>query len=162
MTQTFVGIGSNVGDRARTVTWAQQAMGKLPVTTLVACSSVYETFPVGPVIQGKFLNAVVQLQTGLDPQRLLAMLESIERLAGRTEPEHRVKWGPRRLDLDILLFGDHVIQSSRLVVPHPRMHERWFVLRPLVDVDPGAYHPVLNVTAEQLLSQVEKEPVGAV
>lgn len=162
MIEVFIGIGSNVGDRATTVASAQKAIGELSQTALIGMSPVYETEPVGPIPQGRYLNAVAKLQTTLDPELLLAALEAIEHQTGRVAPAHRVKWGPRSLDLDILLCGDRIIRSGRLIVPHPRMHERWFVLRPLVDVDPNAYHPMLNATAAQLLAQVERKQMSAV
>ena len=162
MTEVFVGIGSNVGDRTATIAFARQALDELSQTALVDMSPVYETEPVGPIPQGSYLNAVARLQTSLDPELLLAAMEAIEHQAGRVAPAHRVKWGPRSLDLDILLFGHRIIRNGRLVVPHPRMHERWFVLRPLVDVDPNAHHPVLNATAEQLLAKVEEATMGVV
>ncbi len=155
MTRVFVGIGSNVGDRQAHIERARQGLAGLAQTQVVRISDVYETEPVGPVPQGPFLNAVAEVTTGLDPFDLLDGLASIEQEAGRTPVERRQKWGPRTLDLDILLFGDRVLSSDELVVPHPMMHERWFVLKPLCDLDAGVVHPVLEMTVGELLAHVE-------
>jgi len=159
MARVFVGVGSNEGDRKSHLATAGEGLDRLPGTS-VAFSPVYETEPVGPVPQGRFLNAVAELQTTLSPQELLLALSSIEKAAGRPAPEERVKWGPRTLDLDILLFADTVISADDLVVPHPMMHDRWFVLKPLADLDAGAVHPLLQMTVGELLRHVEENSVG--
>jgi len=121
----------------------------------VAVSPSYDNEAVGPVAQGRFLNAVAALETELPPQALMKMLQGLEAQAGRLPEEKRQHGGPRTLDLDLLLYDDVVLNAVGLTVPHPRMHERWFVLRPLVDVEPRVMHPVLKATAEQLLAQWE-------
>lgn len=151
MARAFVGVGSNVGDREAHLARARAGLASLPDTQLVGWSRVYETDPVGPVAQARFLNAAAELATTLGPRDLLAGLRGIEREAGREPGDRRVRWGPRTLDLDILLYDDLVLQEADLVVPHPRMHERAFVLRPLVDLDPGVLHPALARTAAELL-----------
>lgn len=156
MTRVFIGIGSNVGDRAAYIELARRELAALPGTSLVRFSAVYETEPVGPVAQGAFLNAAAELNTSLDPFELLDEIVRIEQLAGRPPEERRVKWGPRTLDLDILLFGSRVISHDELVVPHPMMHERWFQLKPLADLDPAVVHPVLEMTVGDLLKEVER------
>ena len=156
MTKVFIGIGSNLGDRTAYIKRACDGMAALERTELVAVSSVYETDPVGPLEQGKYLNAVAQLDTGLEPYDLLDGLVLIEEQAGRELPFQRTKWGPRTLDLDILLFGDRVISGDELVVPHPMMHERWFVLKPLAELDPTAVHPLLEMTVDEILTYVER------
>ena len=126
----FVALGSNLGDR-----WAllRQAVAALP--DVVAVSHVYETDPVGgPPGQGPFLNLVVQLRTRLSPSALLGVAHQVEEAAGRERAEH---WGPRRLDVDILLYGDETVDTPELQVPHPRMWERGFVVVPLADLAPG-------------------------
>jgi len=155
MTRVFIGIGSNVGDRQAHVDLARRGLEALPRTAKVTLSPTYETAPVGPVRQGPFLNAVAQVDTDLSPFDLLEALADLEAEAGRTTPADRVKWGPRTLDLDILLYGDRVISHDDLVVPHPLMHERWFVLKPLCDLAPTAVHPVLEMTVGELLKYVE-------
>lgn len=155
MACVFIGIGSNLGDRRRHVRLACRRLAKLPGTQLVGQSDVYETDPVGPVPQDPYLNAAVQVETRLDPHELLEHLAQIERASGRTPADQRVKWGPRTLDLDILLYADQVISSDELVIPHPLMHDRWFVLKPLCDLNPDAVHPILEMTVSDLLRYLE-------
>ena len=157
MARVFIGIGTNVGDREANIALARRELAELPATRLTGFSEIYETAPVGPIQQGRFLNAAAQLQTELGPIELLDELRRIEHLAGRTPEAKREKWGPRTLDLDILLWDRRVISHDRLVVPHPLMHERWFVLKPLCDLDPTAVHPVLETTVGQLLEYVQQQ-----
>ena len=156
MARAFIAIGSNLGDRPGHVERARNHLAGLPRTWLVGFSSTYETAPVGPVEQGDFLNAAAMLDTELDPFELMKALGEIEREAGRSAGPDRVKWGPRTLDLDIVLYGQEVISSETLVVPHPLMHERWFVLKPLAELAPQAVHPILHMTVADLLKNVEK------
>lgn len=157
MTRAFIGIGSNVGDRHAHVAMVRQALPLIRDTRLVAFSKVYETEPVGPMPQEKYLNAAALLDTTLAPHALLRELRLIEALTGRPPVGQRVHWGPRTLDLDILLFGDQVIQTDDLTVPHPRLHERWFVLKPLADLDPAMRHPTLGRTVGELLAAAESQ-----
>jgi 2-amino-4-hydroxy-6-hydroxymethyldihydropteridine diphosphokinase len=157
MARALIGIGSNVGDRAANIELARRGLAGLPRTKLVAFSGVYATAPVSHVPQGEFFNAAAALETTLEPAELLSHLMDIEAAAGRQPPGHRVKWGPRSLDLDILLYDDRVIDTDDLHVPHPAMHERWFVLKPLADVAPDAVHPVLKKTVAEMLVEVEGE-----
>lgn len=146
-----VALGSNLGDRASHLAAAVESMAALPLTSLAAASPVIETAPVGPVDQGPYLNAAVLLRTLLTPHDLLARLLLIERARGRDraiEP----RWGPRTLDLDILLFGDRVIDELGLTVPHPRLHERRFALEPLALVWPDALVPTLGRGVRELLA----------
>lgn len=155
MTRVCIGIGTNVGDRRAHLALARRALAALPETRLLAFSDSYETAPVGPIDQGDFLNCAALIETAISPHDLLAHLRDIERQAGRPPEDHRVKWGPRPLDLDILLYDDLVMDEGDLVIPHPRMHERWFVLKPLADVAPHAVHPRLHVTVAELLDKVD-------
>ena len=150
----YIGIGSNVGDRAAQIYFAREQLDRLPETTTIRSSDVYETEPIGPVEQNQFLNAVVELRTELEPRELLRHLHDIERRAGRRRTQ---RWGPRTLDLDLLLYGDCVIEREHegLIVPHPRMHERWFVLKPLCDLAPDLIHPVLGRSIRELLEAAE-------
>ncbi len=134
MTQAFIGIGSNVGDRLEFLRRAVDALRELG---RVRTSSVYETDPVGPP-QDAFLNAVASLETALRPHDLLAALKRIEAELGRIPRE---RWGPREIDLDLLLYGDETIDEPGLSVPHPEMTKRGFVLVPLVEVAPDARLP---------------------
>ena len=127
--RAFLALGSNLGDRER---YIRDAVAALP--DVVALSPIYETDPVGgPDGQGPFLNAVVELDTDLSPRELLEWCRRLEAAAGRVRTEH---WGPRTLDVDVLLVGDLVVDEPDLVVPHPRMWERDFVLKPLADLAP--------------------------
>lgn len=127
---------------------------------LVGFSPVYETAPVGPVAQGDFLNAAAEIETELAPESLLEAMAAIEVRAGREPRDRRQHWGPRTLDMDLLLYDQQVLSTPTLTVPHPRLHERWFVLRPLADLDPGAMHPVLRRSIGELLAEVELQGVA--
>lgn len=155
MTAAFIAIGTNLGDRDAHIAFARERLQKLPRTKLLRLSSVRETEPVGPVQQDPFLNAVAEVDTQLDPLELLQRLKDIEHRAGRIRS---VRWGPRTLDLDLLLYGDRVIQSPQLTLPHPHMHERRFVLEPLAELAPQTRHPTLNRTAAELLADLQREP----
>jgi len=126
--RAFLGLGSNLGDRRGHL---EAALRFLP--DVVAVSPVYETDPVGGPAQGPFLNAVVELRTALSPRRLLEAAQAAERSAGRVRGPH---WGPRTLDVDVLVVGDLTVADEDLAVPHPRMWERGFVLVPLADLAP--------------------------
>jgi 2-amino-4-hydroxy-6-hydroxymethyldihydropteridine diphosphokinase len=135
-TTAFIGIGSNLSDPARQVTRAFGELQGLPATRLAACSALYRTAPVGPRDQPDFVNAAARLETRLAAGELLAALQAVERAHGRVRDGTR--WGPRTLDLDILLFGDAVIHRPGLRIPHPELSRRAFVLVPLSDVAPAA------------------------
>ena len=133
-----VGLGSNLGDRAATLASAVRALASLPSTRVVAESARVETAPVGGPPQGPYLNGAVRLSTELSPRALLDGLLAIERAHGR---ERRERWGPRTLDLDVLWIAGLVVDEPGLVVPHPRLREREFALRPLLEVAAGAVDP---------------------
>lgn len=160
MARVFIGIGSNVGHREGHLRVAQAELRQLSATRHVALSSTYETDPVGPVDQGKFLNAVAKIETDLPPDPLLTELGRIEATAGREPESQRHHWGPRTLDLDLLLYDERSMKTDRLVVPHPHMHERWFVLKPMCDLAPNALHPTLGVTMQELLETLERQSNG--
>jgi 2-amino-4-hydroxy-6-hydroxymethyldihydropteridine diphosphokinase len=145
-----VGIGTNLGDRAGMVRFAFDRLGGLGV---VREGCVIETEPVGPAGQGRYLNSAGLVRTRLGARELLAGLLEIERAAGR-ERSASERWGPRELDLDLLLYGDAVIDEPGLCVPHPRMHERRFVLEPLAGVGGWMVHPVLGVRVSALLGRL--------
>jgi 2-amino-4-hydroxy-6-hydroxymethyldihydropteridine diphosphokinase len=147
----YVGLGSNLGDRAGHLGAAAEAMARLPGTGLVALSDTIETAPVGPVAQGPFLNAAAALRTVLPARALLEALLEIERSRGRDRTREQ-RWGPRTLDLDLLVFGADVIDEPGLTVPHPRLREREFVLRPLAQIAPGLVVPGLGRSARELLA----------
>lgn len=132
MTLAYVGLGSNIGDPARQVRLAIEELKKLPETNLVLTSGMYKSAPLGYADQPDFLNAVACLDTALPAAQLLEHLQKIERKQGRERPFANA---PRTLDLDLLLYGDSTLDSPRLTLPHPRVHERAFVLQPLLDLD---------------------------
>jgi 2-amino-4-hydroxy-6-hydroxymethyldihydropteridine diphosphokinase len=139
----FVGLGANLGDAVEAVIAALQAMDRLPGTHCVARSSVWRSAPIdatGP----DFVNAVAELRSTLSPEALLDELLALEAAHGRERPFRNA---PRRLDLDLLAYGDRVVDSPRLILPHPRLHERAFVLEPLSEVAPDWFHPKLGALA---------------
>ncbi len=130
----YVSLGSNKGDREHNLRRGVNLLDQLPHTSVVKISSIYETDPVGVTGQRRFLNAAAELRTGLEPVRLLAEFKRIEKRLGR-KPGPR--WGPRTLDIDLLLYGNETIERGELAVPHPRMMERAFVLVPLGEIAPN-------------------------
>ncbi len=148
----FVGLGANLGDAPATLAWAVQALAALPLTHVVAASSLYHTAPQGCEPDSPhYFNAVAQLQTQLSAPELLKALQELERQAGRQRPYRNA---PRTLDLDLLLYGEAHIASAQLTVPHPRMHQRAFVLHPLAEIAPERVSdPQLQVVANQGVHQ---------
>ena len=139
MTRAALGLGANLGDRATTLQDAVDALGRAgPGVRVVGVSAIFETAPVGGPAQPDFYNAVVLVDTDLQADALLALAHEIEAAAGRVREE---RWGPRTLDVDVLAFGDLRSDDTDLTLPHPRAHERSFVLRPWLDVDPDAVVP---------------------
>ena len=136
MARAFVGVGSNLGDRETMLNEAVEALRELPETEVRAVSSFRDTAPVGMVDQPRFLNGAVELETGLEAAALLEALLGIERSLGRDRTGVS-PGGPRTIDLDLLLYGEARIDEPGLEVPHPRLHERRFVLEPLTELDPA-------------------------
>lgn len=138
--RVFVGLGANLGDATCAVRRAIEALSTLPGTRLVAASSLYRSAPVdaaGP----DYVNAVAELQSSLEPAELLRVLQALEQDSGRERPYRNA---PRTLDLDLLLVGQQQLNTPELTLPHPRLHERAFVLRPLLELDPALVHPRLG------------------
>lgn len=152
--QAYIALGSNLGDRRATLDAALRLLAGSPGVTVTRVSSFYDTAPVGKTDQPRFLNAVAQIETSLPPRRLLDLLLALEAQLGRVRTEH---WGPRTLDLDLILYGQRIISEPDLVVPHPLMHERPFVLEPLAEIAPDAPHPVLKMTAAELLHRLSAQ-----
>ncbi|HEX5746062.1 MAG TPA: 2-amino-4-hydroxy-6-hydroxymethyldihydropteridine diphosphokinase [Archangium sp.] len=152
----YVGLGSNEGDREAQLVSALEAMSRIDAVAVLHCSSLFESAPVGPP-QPHYLNAVVALECGLPPQRLLCILKQIERDLGRQPGGPR--WGPRPIDLDILLWEGEVVADPNLQVPHLELHKRRFALEPLFELAPEAEHPVLGMTVAELLSQLAPQDV---
>jgi 2-amino-4-hydroxy-6-hydroxymethyldihydropteridine diphosphokinase len=148
--KAYIGLGSNLGERESMIRQALEALAALPGTELVRASSLYDTEPVGDVEQPNFLNAVAQVETELPPSQLLWNLQLIEKRLGR---ERTRRWGPRVIDLDLLLYGDEIVEEPSLRVPHPEIARRAFVLVPLVELEPLLVHPA---TGETMLSHLSK------
>ncbi len=150
MSRVFIGIGSNEGERLRHISRALAALGTTPGLRVVQLATLMESEPVGGPPQGAYLNTVAELDTSMAPGGLLATLKAIERTLGRLPSTQR--WGPRPIDLDLLLYDDRVVNEPDLSIPHPRLHERRFVLQPLAQLAPEVIHPVLRKTVTELLA----------
>lgn len=150
-TRVYIGLGSNVGARERNLARALGKLRRVPGLRLIRVSHVYETSPFGGPPQRNFLNAVVSAACRSSPEDLLRSLERIEKRAGRKKT---VRWGPRVIDLDILLYGRLCRDSHRLQLPHPRLEERRFVLEPLSELAPRLVHPRVGKTMKRLLEEV--------
>ena len=149
----YIALGSNIGDRGKNIRTALGLMRQVPGLAVRRVSAFRNTKPVGGPPQGDYLNAVAEIDTDLPPRTLLSELQKIENRIGRTRDVH---WGPRTIDLDIVLLGDLVVDEPDLKIPHPLMHTRQFVLEPLCELAPDAMHPVLHRTAAELLNECMK------
>jgi 2-amino-4-hydroxy-6-hydroxymethyldihydropteridine diphosphokinase len=152
-----IAFGSNVGDRARHIEEALARLGDCAGVRVGARSLVRETEPVGGPPQGRFLNGVALVETTLDADELLAALLAVERAGGRVRAERDVKNGPRTIDLDLVFYGDATRDARGLTLPHPRAHERGFVLEPLAEVAPDWTHPRLHRTARDMWNAYSRE-----
>ncbi len=146
--RAYVGVGSNLGDRWRSLALAVRRLRLEPRVKVLRASRVYDAEPVGPP-QPRYLNAVLEIETGLQPKALLALLQLIERTAGR---RRGVRWSARTLDLDLLLYGDQVLEAPTLSLPHPALVSRRFVLAPLAELCPERIVPGTGATVAQLLA----------
>ncbi len=156
MTTSILAIGSNLGDRHAHMHHALSRIRNLSAISLDTASTLYETAPVGgPDDQGAYLNAAVLVQTELSALDLLAAVRAIE---AERQRERVIRWGPRTLDIDVLTFGDAIRDDPVLTLPHPRMHERRFVMVPVCDVAPDTIHPRLGRTMRDLLAYLPVEP----
>lgn len=156
----FIALGSNLGDRPAHIRAAVEALARLPGTDMVRVSTIIETEPVGPAGQESYLNGVAQIRTPLGPRDLLSHLLRIELERGRDRASSP-RWGSRTLDLDLLLFGDFVIDEPGLTVPHPRLRERLFVLEPLAEIAPELTLPPDGKRAREALDFLRRGTAGA-
>lgn len=150
----YLGLGSNLGDRRQNLESAIQALP--PRVRVLRRSAIYRTPPWGYTEQPEFLNMALEAQTELSPEALLEFLKQIELQLGR---QPSFLYGPRQIDLDILFYGERILHSQRLTIPHPRLHERAFVLVPLAELAPDFIHPVLGVSVAALLARVDPSGV---
>lgn len=156
MPTVLLALGSNIGDRAAALRDAVQRIAQLPDTTVKAVSPLIETEPVGgPPGQGKYINGAMMIETSLQPYDLLPLLLDIERLLGR-DRAREVRNGPRRADIDMLFYEDQIIHTPGLTVPHPRLHERRFVLEPLAQIAPDWIHPERKQTVRDMLANLKE------
>ena len=154
MVKTYLALGTNLGDRPANLRAAIEALS--PEINVIAESKVYETPPWGFENQPDFLNMAVKCETTLEPESLLKRLKRLEVQLGR---EQSFRWGPRLIDIDILFYDNLILKSKSLTIPHPRLHERAFVLVPLADIAPDFIHPVLKKTIQELLTGVNMDDI---
>ncbi|EDX86559.1 2-amino-4-hydroxy-6-hydroxymethyldihydropteridine pyrophosphokinase [Synechococcus sp. PCC 7335] len=156
-----IGLGSNLGESQKILLAAIEVIDSAVHTTVVGRSHFYKTAAIGPP-QPDYINACITIETELSAQQLLSYLLAVEQQFGRVRRE---RWGPRSLDLDLLLYGSygsHIINRPGLTIPHPRLHERLFVLVPLTDVAPKWQHPIVQITVEACLAKLLQQPIGQV
>ncbi|UCD57590.1 MAG: 2-amino-4-hydroxy-6-hydroxymethyldihydropteridine diphosphokinase [Candidatus Hydrogenedentota bacterium] len=156
MAIAYLGLGSNLGDREANINRALAELVRSGRTRVIRVSSIYETKPVGIEKQPDFLNAAAEIETEMAPKELLANIREVERRTGR---EKRFKWGPRIIDIDILLYGNECLTEENLEIPHPEMHRRAFVLTPLAEIAPLVQHPRLGLTARQMSADLGNKGV---
>ena len=152
MAIAYLCLGSNLGDKKKNLNRALKEIKNLKMVKVLKTSSIYETEPVGFKDQSWFLNAVIKIKTKLPPLSLLYLLQGIERKLGRVRGK---RWGPRKVDLDILLYDNTILKDEKLTLPHPQMHKRRFVLIPLVELGSRWKHPDLHLTPKMLLQRIK-------
>jgi 2-amino-4-hydroxy-6-hydroxymethyldihydropteridine diphosphokinase len=150
----YISVGSNLGDKLENCRWGIARLSATAEVRITGRSRFYQTEPVDYLAQDWFINAAVRIETTLSPFALLDRLQALQLEAGRTAGGRR--FGPRVLDLDLLLYDQLVVEDPRLSLPHPRMHRRRFVLRPLCDIDPLLVHPLIGKNMHHLLSELDE------
>lgn len=154
----YIGLGANLGEPRRQLEKALVLLAAVEEVEVLKVSTFYLNPPLRPPDQPWYVNAVAQVRTRLAPEELFRALVQVEEALGRVRGE---RWGPRLIDLDLLLYNGEVMAGPELVLPHPEMHKRAFVLAPLAEIAPGAWHPVLNKSAGELLKEIDPEARGA-
>jgi len=152
MSIAYIGLGSNIGNKSENILHALNLLNQNHDIKIIKISSFYETEPIGYEDQDWFINAVAELETYISPKRLLGILLGIEQEMGR---KREIKWGPRIIDLDLLLYNELCLNKPDLIIPHPRMHERAFVLVPLAEIAENAIHPVFNQSIKEILDRLD-------
>jgi 2-amino-4-hydroxy-6-hydroxymethyldihydropteridine diphosphokinase len=150
----YIGIGSNIGDKVHQCELAISEILKVDRHKLLAKSSLFKSKPIGYTSQDWFVNGVIKIETEMEPLDLFRVLRTIELKLGRTQT---FRWGPRSIDIDILFFDDKEVRTQELQIPHPRLHERQFVLIPLVEIDRDLLHPILKKTIGKLLEETKED-----
>ena len=157
LVNAYIGIGSNLGDRRCQIRKSISLVDRCPRTNVIAQSHFYESVPMGTVSQRLYLNCAIKIRTRLGPAELLQQTQRIEKTMGR--PKSTLRWGPRRIDLDILIYGDEQIQTETLEIPHPGIINREFVLFPLKDIDPKLNIPGLGILPDIIGSFIGPKPI---
>lgn len=155
----YIGVGSNLGNKYVNIRQAKNLLHEASHTSVVAVSGLYTTEPFGDILQEDFLNCVFKIQTSLKPEELLTFLNRVEGILKR---ERTIRWGPRTLDLDILFYNNDVIHTEKLIVPHPGIEKRLFVLIPLNDLIPDYQHPVLKKSCKTLEMELRRVDDSAI
>ena len=153
MPSVIISVGSNIGDKLKYCKDGIAALTQPGISTLKAQSLFYKTAPVDYTDQDWFINAAVQIETELSPFGLLNRLQTIQQNTGRGK--QTIRFGPRTLDMDIIFYDDRILRSDQLTIPHPRMHKRRFVLKPICDIDPQIIHPLIGKSVKQLLDELD-------
>jgi 2-amino-4-hydroxy-6-hydroxymethyldihydropteridine diphosphokinase len=152
--EAFIGLGANLGDPAKMLAEAISDLNQQDGISVVQCSSLYRTTPVGKTDQPDFINVVVRIETSLPPEKLMTSILDTEHRHGRTRQD---RWGPRTIDIDLLIYGNTLIVSDSLTIPHPRMHERRFVLVPLIEIAPSLKIPGTGKSLQEFLNETENQ-----